>query len=1313
MPFLIPAAIAIGSAVATAAFVVSDVLIPVALGAIGVSGAALAGASAFAFAATTTIVETAALAGISALISPHPNVNTGGSPQQFKPDPNASIPVIMGRYGVGGNLVYQTTSGGSNKAAAGARGNEYLTSFVILGGLGPYQAFETLRFNDTILTFDPNGQACNGGYIPYDEVQEWNPGYRHQNSDGSYINNNYQDRAWQNFQLGALNAGYFAPPSKLASDNAGLPEWTNAHGFSGFCAASLTLVYDQRYYAGGVPQFQWVVQGQKVYDPRQDSTYPGGNGPQRWAGEGATAAQITAARATWTFNQNPAIHALNYALGYFLPDAQTGPGRLYAGIGAGTAGVDMAAFVAAANVADANGWLICGQWTTGDGKWSVITEMLKAGSATPVVDCGIISCIVDQPLTSLGTVTADDLSGDITLPTGSSFTARVNTIFPRYTSEAHRWQMVQADTPVKAATYVTEDGAVRSKTLDWQYVPAVNQACQLAAYTITNGREIPGITLPGKPKLRNYRVGDCFTLDIDEAGLATTKVMVTKRVTDQATGGVTLTVRTETDAKHAYSLGVSGVAPATPGISGVDPTIVEAPLPAFWSTGALEVTDSSTGESRVVIRVTGSADDAGGYAQTVVLRWRPVALVSGNYVATGDQSWSYRSFPASQGQFDLDLNPGVYDVQIAYITVNGAYPDADQDFLDLGIETVGGSTSASTASVPGTAAIPGDRTLSDALNDLSNAQADVGTLQGDVANLQGGLADALDTATSAQSIAANTGSLNANPYFALYTNPTGCPDGWFDYRDSGETIRVAGTLSPFAAKMPAGAGEQYMGMQSGAISAGPGGWYVIEAIATLNSGALTGAGAFLQQIIGGTTGQASASSVSGSAGLSFAADPDITGAVIGAGSVGATYRWSKLVQLTAPNGGDHVNIVAAAHHAGIGDTSQANSITLQEVSFRAASSAEIQAQASATNIGTLQAAVGDLQEAQTSAEASFASDVLNVTAVAGQNGAQDQTIEEAFASLDGKTIAFLQQLVAASGSAPAKFQMVSGDGTSLIGLVAQVLSLANTNAAGSVIDVLTIVGGFAYFASKIFVGSTVYIDPSIPGLVINTGSAAVVLGSGFGANSDLVFWCGPAMGPSSMTKANAKMYFDVSGDAYFGGSLSAGTLKTDGATSDTSTTATATTPVFGSNGGKITVTLSYTYSDNETAQYAAGQQQQYSAAKQNIPNVVANGGGDPGFTAAGQDPGGYSVTLYRSLNGGAFTAVATLQGQGSWNVNGDPPTSSDPGYITYADTAGASLTYTDPQQVAQNRQYQAVLTARNPKYSGGISQNISIICVEE
>ncbi|MHB8283899.1 MAG: hypothetical protein ACYDD1_04410 [Caulobacteraceae bacterium] len=795
MPFLLPAiaaavtsiAAGIGAAVsaigvAAGAFAAGD------LAAAGVGLAAAGDAALVGSFTVSSALELGALVGASALLAPHPNVNTRGSPQQFKPDPQAPIPFVEGRYGVGGNLVYETTSGGGNKAAAGAQGNEYLTSFVILSA-GPIQQIETLRFNDTILEWDPNGQACTGGYIPQDEVQSYNPGYD-QNADGSYANNIYQDHAWQNTQLGSLTAGYFAPPSKLASDNAPLTEWTTAHGFSGFAASALTIVYDQRVYAGGVPQYQWTLKGGLRYDPRQDATYAGGaaGGAQRWAGAGASAAAITAAWGSWVFNQNPAIAALNFALGYYRTDPATGLGRLYAGIGAGVAGVDIAAFVRAANVADANGWLICGQWTTGDGKWSVLTEMLKACSATPVISGGIISCIVDTPLTSLNPnnpITADDLSGEITLPTGSTMSARVNTVFPRFSSEAHRWQLVQADTPVKAATDVTEDGGVRSKTIDWQYVPAVNQVCQLAAYTIENGREIAGIVLPGKPKLRNYAVGDCLTIDIPEAGLATTKVMVIKRQTDPMTGGVTLTVRTETDAKHAYSLGLTGVAPATPAISGYDPTIVEAPLLSFWTSGALEVTDATTGESRVVISVTGSATDDNVYAKFVDVRYRAVALgANGNWAPTGAGAWSYQQFSALQGGFDLDLNPGSYDVQIAYTTISGAYPSDDEDWLDLGIETVGGSTSSSTASVPGTALVGGgDQTMSDALEALADAQANISQLEQDVSDIEndtdGAVQASKDAETAAQ--AAEAGAQNAQSLADQYMGQAE------SYADSAET----------------------------------------------------------------------------------------------------------------------------------------------------------------------------------------------------------------------------------------------------------------------------------------------------------------------------------------------------------------------------------------------------------------------------------------------------------------------------------------------------------------------------------------------
>ncbi len=1199
MPFLAPALIAIGSAVSAAATAVAVEATTLALS-VGLSAGVAAGIGNLALAAVPALLETGVLAGAAALIAPHGAVNTAGSPQDFKPNPNAGLPVVMGRYGVGGNLVYETTSGGGNKAEAGAKGNEYLTSFVILSALGPVQAFETLRFNDTILTFDPNGQACNGGYIPEDEIQAWNPGYRHQNADGSYINNNYQDHAWQNLQLGALNAGYFSPPDKLASDNASLPEWTNAHGFSGFCTAALTLVYDQRYYAGGVPQYQWVLQGIKTYDPRLDATYPGGAGAQRWAGQGASAAAITAARGTWTFSQNPWIHALNFALGHYLPDAQTGPGRLYAGIGAGVTGVDIAAFVRAANIADANTWLICGQWTTSDGKWSVLTEMAKAGSGSIVIKNGIISCIVDTPLTSLGTVTGDDLSGPISLPTGSSFTSRLNTIFPRFTSEQHRWQMVQADTPVKAATYVAEDGAVRSKTLDWQYVPAVNQACQLAAYTITNGREIAGIELPGKPKLRNYDVGDCFTVDIPEAGLATTKVMVTKRVTDWSTGGVTLTVRTETDAKHAYSLGISGVAPPTPGISGYDPTIVEAPLPANWATGVLEASDPVTGEARSIIQITGSASD-NIYAKFVDIRWRLVAEVNSVWTPTGDGSWSYTQQSALQGQYPLDLNPGSYDVQIAYTTVSGAYPAADEDWLDLGVETVTGSTAANAAAVGDLTAKQINDLLDDKGESSAAIDANVYKMLGQISDPNTGLpaigtavqaAEAATAAVAAAAADADSGAIavlsgivdaaneRASRIFGA-TLSDGTPVRTVT-ADSAEAISLLGSVEgglfvlsddtltlKDGTKVATSIQEVVAAVDGTPTQPGLQAQITDLAQATTDTTNQTSIASKLEQVTAtvdgadgtpalqaqitdltqATTDETNASSIASKL-------EQVTAAVNGSG--GTPSLQAQVTDLASATtdltNGSSIASKLEAVTSTVDGADGAPSLSAQILDLKTATTDTTNGSSIASQLGAVEATVNGqgstpslsaqiatLKEATTDASngSSLASLLETVTATVGTPPASDGTggsgvqaqvyqAAQAAANANGKLAARLVQGVQAGTGAATV--MIESDGVSgLIKLVADAITLGNTS-DGSEIDVLAVIGDAAHFASPVYVGDGLRIDPAIPGLVAVNGSSQAIFGEGFGSAGNMILWTGPSsVSASQASRSNCYLCIDANG----------------------------------------------------------------------------------------------------------------------------------------------------------------------------------------
>src|SRR3546814_5056335 len=101
---------------------------------------------------------------------------------------------------------------------------------------------------------------------------------------------------------------------------------------------------------------KWV----RVYDPRKDSTYPGGSGSHRALNE-----------STYEWSDNPALHALTWALGRWENGKRT------VGIGAPVANIRVSDFVEAANIADANGWTMGGvEWST-DSKWDIFKRILQ------------------------------------------------------------------------------------------------------------------------------------------------------------------------------------------------------------------------------------------------------------------------------------------------------------------------------------------------------------------------------------------------------------------------------------------------------------------------------------------------------------------------------------------------------------------------------------------------------------------------------------------------------------------------------------------------------------------------------------------------------------------------------------------------------------------------------------------------------------------------------------------------------------------------------------------------------------------------
>lgn len=124
-------------------------------------------------------------------------------------------------------------------------------------------------------------------------------------------------------------------PGQQASDELveHSPGWTAEHRLSGQCYAVVTLTSNKELF-NGVPEIQYVLKGQRLYDPRHDST-AGGFGAHRFGDP-----------ATWVWTDNPAVAAYHYMRGFQFN------GQRMLGAGLGIVDIDFDNAIAAMNVCD-------------------------------------------------------------------------------------------------------------------------------------------------------------------------------------------------------------------------------------------------------------------------------------------------------------------------------------------------------------------------------------------------------------------------------------------------------------------------------------------------------------------------------------------------------------------------------------------------------------------------------------------------------------------------------------------------------------------------------------------------------------------------------------------------------------------------------------------------------------------------------------------------------------------------------------------------------------------------------------------------
>jgi hypothetical protein len=435
-----------------------------------------------------------------------------GSVNQVQIGANMPSPYAMGRTYTGGNMVLDVGYGGST--------NPYKSMALVWSSGGTTHSIEAFQGDFSPLTF----------------------------SDGNAVG------YYNNFLYLTTSLGTAPQSAALSGPFGAIPGWGATAKISGKTHGLITLKFDKKgkRFASGIPQFGVVLKGELAYDPRLDSTYPGGSGSHRFDDE-----------TTWAWTENPALHAIAYARGRYQNDKKV------FGCGYPEAAINLPAFVAHANVCDANSWKVGGVIYEPGSRKDNLKYILEAGGAEPVFGAKLSVRYV-APKVALDTITAADLAdGDYVVPAMRSWRERINGIIPKYRSEAHKWEYVQSDV-VSVEDYVTEDGEEKQEERQFNLVQDMDQASQLAAYALVNAREFGPIVLPCKPRLSGYLPGEALEIDIPELGLNGQLCEITQRDIDPGTGVVTLTLVSETDSKHAFALGQSGTAPPTPTITAPD-----------------------------------------------------------------------------------------------------------------------------------------------------------------------------------------------------------------------------------------------------------------------------------------------------------------------------------------------------------------------------------------------------------------------------------------------------------------------------------------------------------------------------------------------------------------------------------------------------------------------------------------------------------------------------------------------------------------------------------------------------------------------
>lgn len=336
-------------------------------------------------------------------------------------------------------------------------------------------------------------------------------------------------------------------------------------------------------FASSIPQRVTIVgDGAKLYDPRLDTT-AGGSGSHR------SNDQTTWAWVSTAVGNNPALQILHYLLGYKIG------GKLAVGRGIPPARIDMASFIAAANLCEESVALSgggteqryksAGVISESDAPSSVLDVMLASCAGTLRDSNGQLSLsILHNDLASpVAAFTDDDVLGAFNWQGERGLDESFNQIRGKRTDPSANSLYQLVDYP--AVTLTSEDGLERIHTFDLAMVQSASQAQRLAKQELQRAQYQGVFSADYKMTALKASVGDVVTQTFSSRGWSAKLFRITSQ-TIRMNGVISLEMREENSAIYAWSAEeTAAVTPAAPSV--YDP--LNSPLIQGISAAALTI----------------------------------------------------------------------------------------------------------------------------------------------------------------------------------------------------------------------------------------------------------------------------------------------------------------------------------------------------------------------------------------------------------------------------------------------------------------------------------------------------------------------------------------------------------------------------------------------------------------------------------------------------------------------------------------------------------------------------------------------------